>query len=167
MTDLVKNSIDSRKNAIYNAYIINDSNLKKEIDDLFKKIDNFGNGYNDIMDFENNFAGSPLNQEYIELFTKIAQNCKPIINESNSISEESNNLNKEISSDIDMAIDDLTRPARRIAREETEKKLRNTPIIGNIMNVKQHLDLFGGFRRKKKAKEEQEKLRKELGLDEK
>ena len=34
------------------------------------------------------------------------------------------------------------------------------------MNIKQHLDLFGGFRRKKKAKEEQEKLRKELNLDE-
>ena len=156
MDDLIKNSINSRKDSIFNAYDVKDAKLLKEIDELFNKMNDLGKTCSDLMDFESKLASSPLNQEYIELFSKIAQSSNSLLKDPDTVASESNysgGLNEEIESELKYRVDDLTLPARRIAREETEKKLRNTPIIGDVMNIKQHLDLFGCFRRKKKAKE--------------
>ena len=61
MNDMVKMSIDGRRNAFYSAYEINDDNLKKEIDLLFDKIYDFGKDCKDSVQFETAFATSPLN----------------------------------------------------------------------------------------------------------
>ena len=166
MDDLIKNSINSRKDAIFNVYDVKDKELLKEIDNLFDKMAELGNSSVDLMDFETKLASSPLNQEYIDLFSKISQSSKYILKEADNSPLEDKSTAKEIAKDIaDEAryqMKEATLPARRIARERVEGKLRSTPIIGDAMTIKQHLDLFGGFRRKKKAKEEQEQLQKEL-----
>ena len=79
MNDLVKASIEGRKNAIFSAYDITEQSIIDKIEDLFKRINEFGETCTDSMDFESKFASSELNQEYVELFTEIATKCKPIV----------------------------------------------------------------------------------------
>ena len=74
---------------------------------------------------------------------------------------------EEIESEAKYRMKEATLPARRLAREQAESQLRRTPVIGDIMAVKQHLDLFGGIKRKKQAKKEQEELQKELNQESK
>ncbi|MBR3323994.1 hypothetical protein IKG24_00425 [Candidatus Saccharibacteria bacterium] len=71
MDSSIKASIDARKNAITNAYKL-DEKTKKEVDDLFVRIEKLGAECKDAGEFENKLAASPLNQEYINMFTKVA-----------------------------------------------------------------------------------------------
>ncbi len=166
MDEQIKTSIMGRKNGIFSVYDVKDKKLLKEIDDLFDKMMDLGKSCTDVMDFETKLASSPLNQAYIDLFTKISQSSNYILKENNeepqNTKSDAQYLAEEAADEARYRMKEATLPARRIAREAAEKKLRSTPVIGDIMHVKQHLDLFGGFRRKKKAKEEQEQLQKEL-----
>ena len=143
-----------------------DAKLLKEIDTLFAKINDLGKSCKDVMDFETKFAASPLNKEYIDLFTKISQSSTYILKSNDAPVADEKTTGQEIKEEIEdearYRMKEATLPARRLAREEAEKKLRSTPIIGDIMHVKQHIDLFGGIKRKRQAKEEQERLQKEL-----
>jgi glutamine synthetase adenylyltransferase len=71
MNEYVKASIDARKKALTGTYQISEK-LQKEIDELFLEIEKFGTTCADAGDFETKFAASPLNQKYIDLFTKVA-----------------------------------------------------------------------------------------------
>lgn len=152
MNDIVKISIDGRKQAIYSAYEINDPEMQNKIEDLFSKIEELGSQCLDSQDFEAKLASSPLNQEYIDLFTTIATTCqsKNISSELNStIKSDSEYLADEVVSDIKYVADDLTMPARRQARQEVESKARDIPVVGDIMTAKQHFDFFSRFKKKK------------------
>lgn len=164
MNDLVKNSIDSRKAAVLNAYKITDENLLKKLDDLFERINQFGETCTDAMDFESRFATSELNQEYIALFTEIASCSEQIVYEAQvdpTIKSDKEKLLDDVESELKYQVDELTMPARRIARQEAYDAARNTPIIGDIMNVKQHVDLFGGLINLRKSKKKEKETRKE------
>ena len=169
MNDMIKNSIEGRKNSIFNVYEVKDKALLKEIDDLFARMTELGKSCNDVMEFETKLANSPLNQEYIDLFTKISQSSKYILKEqpteTKEIKSDAEYLKEEIESDSKRMVKDATMPLRRNAREHAMGKLRTTPIIGDILGVKQHLDLFGGIKRRKKAKEEQQALQEELNKE--
>ena len=166
MDDLIKNSINSRRDSIFNVYDVKDPKLLKEIDDLFTKMMDLGKSSKDLMDFEAKLTSSPLNQEYIDLFTKIGKSSNYILKDAETeiteVKSTGEEIVEEIGSEAKYRMKEATLPARRIAREEAEKKLRSTPIIGDVMHVKQLGDFFGGFRRKKKAQEEQERLQEEL-----
>ncbi len=151
MNDIVKMSIDGRKNAFYSAYEINDDNIKKEIDELFDKIYDFGKDCKDSTQFEVAFATSPLNTEYINLFTKVAQSCKPIVYESAPANVKSDEqiAKEELESELRYQAKEATLPARRIAREAVDKAARRTPILGDVIQAKQTMDLFGKFKNKK------------------
>ena len=56
MNDLVKTSIEGRKNAIFSAYNVTDQNIIDRIDELFNRINEFGESCVDNMDFETNFS---------------------------------------------------------------------------------------------------------------
>ena len=131
MDSVVKQSIDSRKQAFTSCYEINNPDIQKKIDDLFKRITDFGKDCEDVMDFETKFATSPLNQEYTDLFTEVASKCKPIIRE--ALRDENNPddkeyLRKEVLSEAKYVADEISMPARRAAREEFDKKMRDTPL---------------------------------------
>ena len=64
MEEIIKSCVESRKNAIYSAYEINNEELKSKIDDLFSRIENFAESCTSVTDFESKFAASELNQEY-------------------------------------------------------------------------------------------------------
>ena len=151
MNDMVKMSIDGRKNAFYSAYEINDDNIKKEIDELFTKIEEFGASCKDSIEFETTFATSPLNTEYINLFTKVAQSCKPIVyeHEERVVKSDEQIAKEELESELKYQAREATLPARRVAREAVDRAARNTPILGDVIQAKQTMDLFGKFRKKK------------------
>ena len=129
MEEIIKTSIKGRYDAFFNAYEIKDNKIKEEIDILFKKINELGEKSTSITEFEKSFQESPLNQEYIDLFTKIATTCKPIVYESNNEVKENNHpVLEKIASDAKYIAKDLTMPARRIAREEFDQKMRDTPL---------------------------------------
>ena len=72
MDNIIKQSIEGRKNAIFNSYEVTDKVMINKIDDLFNRINDFGEKYNDVGTFESEFANSPLNNEYINIFTELA-----------------------------------------------------------------------------------------------
>ena len=71
MNEYVKNSIDARKQSFYTAYEITDKDIENKIEDLFKKICEFGETCSDAMDFENKFQSSELNNEYINILNGV------------------------------------------------------------------------------------------------
>lgn len=156
MNDLVKNSIESRKNAVYSAYDITDQGIIQKIENLFKRINEFGENCSDSLDFENKFASSELNQEYIQLFTEIATTCKPIIRQSEEryVKSDKEYILDEFASEIRYQTRNATEPIRRKARQEAYDTARNMPVIGEVLEAKQYIDFFGRFKKKKKKEEE-------------
>ena len=150
----VKASIDARKQSFEASYILTDE-IKKEIDSLFKKIEEFGKTCKDSMDFENKFASSPLNNEYIAMFTKVGQSCKVKQlsgddDEDLETESKGKRILKEMNSDAKYLADDLMRPARRQARMEMDSKLRSTPL-GKIEQANNTFWLLKKFKKPKKV----------------
>lgn len=163
MNEYVKMSIDGRKSAVYSAYDIQDEELKKKIEDLFSRIEAFGEACQDASDFEARFSSSELNQEYINLFTEIATKCAPIVREeiNPDVKSTGEYIADEIKDEMEYQVKDMTMPARRAARQEAYDVARRTPVVGEIMQAKQTADLFGGIFRLRKAKKEQKERKKE------
>ena len=130
MNDVIKQCIDGRRMAFSSAYELTDV-YKRKVDELFKKIEEFGKDCTDAMDFETKFAASPLNKEYTDLFTEVAQNCKYILPppvDNPNAKTDAEYYKEEALSDAKYLAKDLTMPARRAAREEFDKKMRDTPL---------------------------------------
>ncbi len=142
MDQYVKQSIDGRYAAFSNSYELTDI-YKKKVDYLFKKINELGETATDAMDFETKFSSSPLNKEYNDLFTEIATNLKCIIPEpvENDVKSNKEQVLDEVASDVKYAVDDLTMPARRIAREKFDSKMRDTPL-GKIEQASNTFNVF-------------------------
>ena len=151
MNEYVKASIDARKQAFFSSYDVNDKELENIIEGLFKRIYEFGESCSDAMDFENKFQNSKLNNEYINLFTEIATKCKAktIESETNNVRSTNEQIADEISSDARYYMNEATMPMRRKARQEMYDEMRDAPIVGDAMSIKQHVDFLG---RKKKKK---------------
>ena len=159
MNDLVKTSIDSRKNAILNSYNIIDQSMIEKLENLFKRIYEFGENCADTMDFESKFASSELNQEYIQLFTEIATKYPQIVkqrDENRHIKSDAEYVADEVASEIRYQTRNATEPIRRQMRQEAYDATRNMPVIGDILTVKQHVDFFSRFKKKKDNKDEKD-----------
>ena len=163
MNDLVKSSIEGRKNAIFSAYNITEQSIVAKIEDLFKRISEFGENCSDNMDFESKFASSELNQEYIQLFTEIATSCAPIVRqtENRHVKSDAEYVLEDVTSEVRYQTRNITEPIRRQVRQKVYDEARNMPVIGDIMHVKQHVDFFSRFKKKKKEKNEEEENEKE------
>lgn len=140
MNEMVKNSIDARKNAIYNTYEVTNDKLKNEIDELFDKIYEYGKDMKDQTEFESKFPTSPLNQEYIDMFTKVAQSS-PMVQDLKNHNNVASDVANMALDEVEMGVDSLTHPMRHKAYQAANDKIRNIPIVGDILTVKQHADL--------------------------
>ena len=144
MEEYTKQSIDARYDAFFNAYEINDDYIKDDIEDLFKRIREFGESCKDIGEFEQKFASSPLNQEYIDLFTEVATKCDrkeyaaPVFNEQE-------HTEQMIMDNTKHMVEDATRPIRRKLRWKMQDKMRDTPLG----TVEQVVNLRGLFKKNK------------------
>ncbi len=136
MNEMVKNSVESRRTAIFSSYAITDENLFKKIEDYFNRLNEFASSYDDVMKFETDFASSPLAKEYSDLFVEITQINNP--------SEE-----KKENYVMDELKDDIKHNVRRQARQEAYDKVRDIPGVGDALTVKQHFDFFSRFKKNK------------------
>jgi hypothetical protein len=143
MNDIKTCCIDSRRNALFASYDIKDPGNLKTIEDFFKKVEDFAKDCKDAGDFEAKFATSPLSQEYMNLFTQIAQT------EFTSEGVAPSNEKEEEYTVADEMRDDAERAVRRRARQDIEDAARRTPVLGDAMTVKQHFDLFSRFKKNK------------------
>ena len=144
MDEMVKNSIDSRKSAIMNAYALN-SDEQKEVDDLFVKIENLGLESSDVGDFEAKFAASPLNTEYMNLFTKIATSQA----QSDNAKGLARNVAKGVAEGMVRDAVGASIPTTRAAvHQKVYDEVRDVPVVGEALGIKQHLDFLNKFRRK-------------------
>lgn len=125
MDESIKLSIKARRDAFESTYELNDS-CRKEIDELFKKIEEFGLTCSTAMEFENKFLSSSLNQEYTDMFVKVSQKCKVKNIENLSMADEDDGTNPE--QRTKEILDELGRPARRAAYAKLDSKLRDTPF---------------------------------------
>ena len=142
MKDILKPSIESRKTALFSAYDIKDPGNLKTIEDYFKKLEEFANDYNDVMEFETAFASSPLSKEYSDLFVQIMNTEKTVDGVAPVVDTPSEyTVQDEIK-------DDMERALRRRARQDAYDKARDIPVVGKAMEVKQHFDFFSRFRKK-------------------
>ena len=134
MNDLVKQAVESRKSSFSSFNVTNKEDLDL-IDDYFKRLFEFAKNYDDVMKFEEEFAKNPLASEYTELLVKVMNNSVGVT--------DSNSEENEIKKDAEEF-------ARRKIRQDAYDKVRDIPIIGNVMEAKQHFDFFNKFRRKDK-----------------
>lgn len=133
MNDLVRQSVESRKVA-FSSFNVTEKEDLDLIDDYFKRLSEFAQNYDDVMKFEEEFAKSPLASEYTDLLVKVM-----------------NNTNKsDLQSEKDEILSDASEFARRKINQESYDKLRDIPVIGNVMEAKQHFDFFNKFRKKDK-----------------
>ena len=145
MSDILKYNVQSRKDAIFNTYDIKDEKMLKKIDDYFERLEEFASKFTDSMEFETAFAQDKLSKEYSDLFVKITGSG---ITPKSLAKDATTTLASEIKEDI-------THRARRKAYQETYDKARDMPIIGDVMHVKQHIDFFSRFKKKKDNTEEE------------
>ena len=146
MDTYTKQSIDARYNAFFNAYDINDETIKNKIEDLFVRMKELGEEAKDNGDFEAKLASSPLNTEYINLFTEVATKCKMKDQVAAPVYNEEEQQKERLKSETKHIVEEVTRPVRRRIRWKVQDAMRDTPLG----TVEQLSNLKGLFNKHKK-----------------
>ena len=144
MDQYVKASIDARKNA-FNSYDLNDAQ-KKEINDLFSEIEKLGKTAKDAGDFETKFQASPLNQKYMDMFTKIATESAA---SATTTSIATGMAVGAAESAIKNAIGSKVPTTRAAVHQKAYDAARDIPGVSEALNIKQHVDFFSRFKKPK------------------
>ncbi len=142
MNNIIKASIESRKTAIFAAYDVKDQGNLKAIDNFIERLEEFAKDYDDVTEFETNFATSPLAKEYSDLFVQIMQ-TESTVDGVPPVQEVSEEYTMQ-----DELVDDINRHTRRRVKQAAYDKARSMPIIGDAITAKQHFDFFDRFRKK-------------------
>ena len=153
MDEYIKQSIDSRKQAIVSTYELNDE-MKKKVDKLFAEIEKLGKSCKDVGEFETEFQKSPLNQQYLDLFTEIA----------------TGSVGKQAAGQVakSMAVGAVEGaamnalggvvPTRAAVHQKAYDEVRKVPGLGNAIDIGEkasYVAHIGGlFKRKKKDEDD-------------
>lgn len=133
MDSIVKKSIDTRRDAFKSFEI--DVGMQKKIDVLFADIEKLGAKCKDAGEFEAEFAKSPLNQKYMDLFTDIAKRgaMKAAVKGA---------AVGAIESAADQAIDNIV-PTRAAVHQKFSDIARNVPVLGDAIDIGQKASYLG------------------------
>ncbi len=158
MDEYIKQSIDSRKNAFSTSYEIS-ADAQKEIDKLFTKIEKLGKSCKDVGEFEDKFQKSPMNQAYLDLFTKISTTSAPKASAGKVPKAKVGEILAE--GVAEGALDRTTQeaklavlPTRASIHQKVHDEVQGVPVLGNAMDIGQkasyaaHLGKL--FKKKKK-----------------
>ena len=163
MDEFVKQSIDARKNAIGANYKIS-TEMQKKIDALFSEIEKLGTKCKDVGEFEAEFAKSPLNQKYLDLFTEIATNSQAKASATEMPEATKKELEKKMASGIaagaaeSIADQEIHRvvPTRAAVHQKMYDEVRDVPVVGDAIDIGQkasYVAHLGKLFSKKKRKE--------------
>ena len=160
MDEYVQNSINVRRSTIYDNYHNVPPEIEAKINDIFERMMEFGEKYTDVLEFENDFALSDLNNEYIAIFTDLAT-----VNGPGTVSFKDSAFNPKNYSDVDLKemakdtikqdikyhIKDTIVAKRHETAIERDQALREIPIVGEVIQAKRTMDTLGRvFGRKRK-----------------
>ncbi len=153
MDEYVKQSIDSRRNALFASYDVKDAEILNKIEALFAEIEKLGKECSDAMDFEGKFAASPLNQKYLDLFTEVATKCQPKVAAPavDTTTMEADFKKGMAQGAAESIADEALRhvvPTRAAVHQKAYDAARDIPGVGEALSIKQHVDFFGRFRKK-------------------
>lgn len=160
MDEYIKQSIDARKNAFSASYEI-DATTQKKIDALFSEIEKLGLKCKDVGEFEAEFAKSPLNQQYLDLFTEIATTSTA---KTAAPQTSKSGIGKMVAGGVaagiaESAIDQAARevvPTRAAVHQKISDDVRGIPVVGDAVDIGQkasyaaHLGKL--FKKNKKSK---------------
>ena len=148
MNDQVKVSIDARRNA-FDSFELTDEH-KKEINKLFAEIEKLGKSCKDAGEFENKFAASPLNQQYMDMFTKIATDGA----KSNAMKGAAAGMAVSVAdSAIRNAVGSAVPTTRAAVHQKAYDAARDIPVVGDAIDIGQkasYIKHLGGLFKKKK-----------------
>ena len=156
----MKQSIETRKKAIFDAYEVGEGE-KKKIEAVFAEMEKLGEKCGDAGEFEAELAKSPVNQKYLDLFTEIATSSQPKAAVPKASLKETGKMVAGgaaagiAESAADQAINSAV-PTRAAVHQEISDAARSLPVLGEAIDIGQkasylgHLGkLFGGKKKKK------------------
>lgn len=149
MDENIKLSINARKNSILDSYKVTPEQ-KKELDDLFKEIEELGGTCKDAGDFETKLAASPLNQRYIDLFTKVATSSASDTAAKNMAAGMATSAAE---SAVKNAIGTAVPTTKAAVHQKAYDAARDIPVVGNAIDIGQkasYIKHLGGLFGKKK-----------------
>lgn len=150
MDTYISNSINIRKQSIFDYYEVKDEKFLTEIEELFAEINSLGQASKDVSDFETKFA-SELNDKYLDLLTRIATSCplKDVHKEQVFSDEDGKEYLKETAKD---ELSHLGREAYFDTRSALDSKfgikykIRSTPVLGQIWEVENQTSVFADLK---------------------
>lgn len=133
MNEYVRKSIDARKDAFKSFEI--DAGIQKKIDALFAEIEKLGAKCKDAGEFEAEFAKSPLNQKYMDLFTEIAKKgaMKTAVKGA---------AVGAIESAADQAINNVV-PTRAAVHQKAHDVVQDIPVVGDAVDMAEKASYLG------------------------
>lgn len=139
MNEVVKQSIEGRKNAIFSGYNVTDKKILDNIEDLFRRINEFGEKFNDATQFENEFAKSSLSNEYTNIFVELAKK---------EIDAAKPSMGEVVVDRVGTEIKNRVIPSRAVRADARDRALRSIPVVGDIIDASQKNDLINKFKNK-------------------
>ena len=130
MDEYIKQSIKSRKDAFSMSFEVSEK-MQKKIDALFLEIEKLGVKCKDVQEFEAEFQKSPLNQQYMDLFTEIATESAG--------KQAAGQVAKSMATG---AVEGLARnalgnvvPTRAAVHQKAYDEVRKVPGLGNAIDI--------------------------------
>ena len=120
MDEYINQSITVRREAFGASFVI-DAEAQGKIDALFAEIEKLGAKCKDVGEFETEFAKSPLNQRYLDLFTEIA--TKGVTKNTVKGAESKNDLAADAKKDATVSV--VKGAAVGVAQSTAEQALQN------------------------------------------
>ena len=144
---MIKQSIDARREAIGASYKV-DAGMQKKVDALFAEIEKLGEKCGDVGEFEAEFAKSPLNQKYLDLFTEIAAKCAP---KAAAPEHAMGGVGKMVAGGaaagvLESAADDALRkvvPTRAAVHQKVHDEVQGIPVVGDVVDAAQKASYLG------------------------
>ena len=147
MDESIKLSIDARKNTLLNSYQV-DEKTKQEIEALFSEMEKLGSVCKDSGEFETKLAASPLNQQYIDLFTKVATDSAT---ETAAKGAAQQIVTGAAESAVRNAVGSVVPTTRAAVHQKAYDAARDIPVVGDAVDISQkasYLKHLGGVFKK-------------------
>ena len=139
MDDVVKQCIDGRMN-VFNNYNVTDETVLNKIEDLSKKMNEFGEECKDAMEFNDKFMKSPLNDEYNNLVVEVAKS---------GVKADMPSAGEVIADTVIDRAKTKIRPSRAVMADKRDQAIRDIPVVGDVVQANQTFDLFKRFKKNK------------------